>query len=57
MPHFCECPKTGSGLPSANVMVFFLVFNNLKPELVVRFVDISGIIDHHCLLIFFYMEY
>jgi hypothetical protein len=47
MPHFCACPKTGPGLTSANVTWSFLVFNNLKRELVVRYVDISGIIDHH----------
>jgi len=26
----------------------FLLFNDLRLEVVVRFVDICGIVDHHC---------
>jgi hypothetical protein len=32
----------------SNVVVFFM-FNILRQEVVVRFVDIDGIVDHHCL--------
>ena len=32
-----------------NVVVFFFVFNNLRGEAVVCFVDVGGIVDHHCL--------
>jgi hypothetical protein len=30
-------------------MVFFSVFNYFNGEVVFRFVDIGGIVDHHCL--------
>jgi hypothetical protein len=33
----------------ADIMVFFFVFNDLRQEASVRFVDIGGIVDHHCL--------
>jgi len=42
-PHICTCPKTCPGFPSAYVMVFF-VFNDVKWEVVVCFVDIGGIV-------------
>jgi hypothetical protein len=41
-PHVSSCPKTGHGFPTSYVEVF-VVFNNLKWEVVVCFVD------HHCL--------
>jgi len=31
------------------VMVHFFVFSELRLELIVCFVDIGGIVDHHCL--------
>jgi hypothetical protein len=40
--------KQGSGFPLANVVVIF-VFNDLRRDEVVRFVDIDEIVDHHCL--------
>jgi hypothetical protein len=44
-PHFCACSKP-------YVFVFF-VFNGLRLEVVVRFVDIGGIINHSCLIFIF----
>ena len=35
------------GLPSSDVVLF--MFNGLVWEVVVCFVDIDGIVDHHCL--------
>ena len=47
-PHFCACPKQGSGFSTSHVMVFFM-FNDLRWEVIVRFIDIGGIVDYHCL--------
>jgi hypothetical protein len=41
-PHFCACPKQGPGFPTSHVMVFLC-------SVIVHFVDIGGIDDHHCL--------
>jgi hypothetical protein len=41
--HFCACLKRGLGIPSTDDMVF------LCSLVIVRFVDISGIVDCHCL--------
>jgi hypothetical protein len=47
-------PKPGPGFPSANIVVFF-VFNGLRRDVIVRFVDhhcldvIVRFVDHHCL--------
>jgi len=30
------------------VVVFLLMFSELRCEVIVRFVDIDGIVDHHC---------
>ena len=49
-PHICACPKTGPGFSTPYVMVFFFwVFSELTWEVIVRFVDIGGIVDHYCL--------
>ena len=49
-PHFCDCSKPIPGFPSKYVVVFLLsMFSELRWEEIVRFVDIGGIIDHHCL--------
>ena len=50
---FCACPKPGSGFSMSYVVVFFLVFSELRWEMVVRFVDIGRIVDHSCLNILF----
>jgi hypothetical protein len=47
-PHFCARPKPGSGFPMPYAMVFFM-FNEMRLEVIVRFVDIGGIVDHHSL--------
>ena len=44
LPHLCNCPKSGPVFPTPYV-VFVLCF---IWELVVCFVDIGGIVDHHC---------
>jgi hypothetical protein len=43
--HVYFCPKTGFWSPTPYVVVVF-VFNDLRQEEVVRFVDIGGIVDH-----------
>ena len=48
LPLLCAFPNPGAGFPMAYVMVFSM-FNELRQELIVHFVDIDGIIDHHCL--------
>ena len=47
-PRFCPCLKTGPRLPTWYVLVCF-IFNGLRWEEIVHFVDICGIVDHHCL--------
>ena len=47
-PHCCACPKPGHGFLTPYVVVF-LVFNDLRSEVVVRFVDIGRIVDRHFL--------
>ena len=42
------CPKPRLAFPKSCVMVFFM-FNYLRWELIVWFVDIDWIVDHHCL--------
>ena len=41
------CPKTGTGLPTSNVVVVF-VFSERRSEEIVCFVDIGESVDHHC---------
>ena len=53
LPHFCACPKPGSGFPRPYVMFFFIVLNGLRSEVIVRFVDIGGFVDYHCLNVLF----
>jgi hypothetical protein len=49
-PHFCDYSKSRSGFPSTYLVVFLLsMFNELRWEDFVRFVDIGWIIDHHSL--------
>ena len=53
---FCVCPKTEPGLPIPYVMVY-LLSNDLRWEVIVHFVDIVEIIDHHCWNFLFIMLY
>jgi hypothetical protein len=46
--HFCACPKPGPGFTTSYVMVF-LVFSELRWDVIVHFFDIVGIVNHHCL--------
>ena len=48
---FCSCPTSGCGFPASYVVVF-LMFNDWRLEVVVCFVYIGGIVDHHCLEVF-----
>ena len=50
---FCTCPKPGLGLPMSYVMVFCVQQVQLRCEMIVRFVDIGGIDDYHCLIFLF----
>jgi hypothetical protein len=60
LPHFCACPKPGPGFPTSYVVVFF-VFSKLRCPVIVRFVDIRGIVDHNLIkiislhLLFFFL--
>jgi hypothetical protein len=45
---FVSVPKSGPGFSILYVVVV-LVCNDLRREVIVRFVDIGGIVDHHCL--------
>jgi len=38
---FCVCPKLGPGFRTPYVVVY-IMFNNLRREMIVRFVDIGG---------------
>ena len=53
-PHFCACPRPGPG--ASYVMVFFM-FICLRWEVIVGFVDIGGIVDHHCLKLSFHNHF
>jgi hypothetical protein len=55
-PHSCACPKLGPGFLTLYVMVF-LVFNYLRLDVIVCFIDIGGIVDHNCLLNFLLSNY
>jgi hypothetical protein len=49
-PHFCACHKPG------HVFLTSFVFDDFRIELIVHFVDIGGLVDHHCLVsIYFYL--
>ena len=50
---FCACSKPKSGFPISCYIVFFLVFSELKWEVIVRFVNICGIVDYHCVKFLF----
>jgi hypothetical protein len=49
------CPKSGPEFPMPYVMVFFM-FNDLWLEAIVYYVDIDGIVDHHCLSFYFIIQ-
>jgi hypothetical protein len=48
MKHMCVCRKPESGFLPPYVMVFYM-FNAFRQEVTLRFLDIDGIADHHCL--------
>jgi len=52
LPHFCACHKPGPGFPTSYVVVFY-VFNEMRRGVVVCFVNIGGIVDHHSLNVLF----
>ena len=47
-PYFGACPKRGPAFPSTYVVDFFM-FSELRQEVVVRFVDNGGLVDHQSL--------
>jgi len=53
-PHACACPTPGSGIATLYVVVFFVisefVISELSREVIVYFVNIGGIVDHHSLI-------
>jgi hypothetical protein len=52
-PYLCACPKPWLGflLNVTYRFLFFCVSNEPRCDVVVCFVDIGGIVDHHCYLI------
>jgi hypothetical protein len=47
---FVSDPRQDLDFPTSYVVVFFfLMFKELRWEVIVRFVDIGEIVDHHCL--------
>jgi hypothetical protein len=53
---YVPIPKPGPGFSTSYVVVFF-VFSELRREVIVRFVDISGIVDHQCSNFLFIITY
>jgi len=54
--HICGIVvKPRLGFPMSYVMVFF-IFNDLRREVIVRYVDICGIVDHQCLNFLFTIQ-
>ena len=53
LPHICACPMPGPGFLMSYVVIL-LMFSELRWEVIVHFVDIGGIIDHHSCLNFFF---
>jgi len=54
--HCCACPQPGPRFPVSCHCLFVTVFcrfNNLRQEMFVGFVDIGGIVNHHCLNLLF----
>ena len=47
--HFCACTKPGPRFPKSYVVAFCVQWVQLRWEVIVHFVDIGGIDDHHCL--------
>ena len=43
-PNLCACPKDFQLICRSR----FFVFSELREEVIFRFVDNSGIVDHHC---------
>ena len=46
---FVPVPSQDLNFQRHFVVYFFFMFNELKWEVIVRFVDIGGNVDHHCL--------
>ena len=49
--HYCVCPKANTWISKIICHIPFM-FNGLRWELIVSFVDIEGIVFHHCLNFF-----
>ena len=47
-PYLCVGPHKGRGFPTSYVVVLF-VLSDIRSEVIVRFVDIGGIVAHYCL--------
>ena len=55
-PHFCGCPNPGYGFPTPYVVFFYVQWFEVR-GVVVCFVDIDGIVDHHCLTLLFIIQH
>jgi len=48
LPYVCACPNARLGFLTSYVMVF-VMFNELRLEVIVHFIDIGGLVDNYCL--------
>ena len=46
--HFCDCPKQGHGFLTLYIVVLLLMFNELKSDVIGRFIDIGETVDLYC---------
>lgn len=49
---FCSCSKLCHGYPTSYVVVV-IVYNDGRSDVFLRFGEIGGIVDHHCLISIF----
>ena len=56
MPHFCACPEHGPRFATSYSRGLFFYVHHLRWEVIVHFVDIGQIVDHHCLNFLFMIK-
>ena len=52
LPYYCACPYSRPRFLTPYVVIF-AIFNDLRWEAIVRFVNIGEFVDHHCLFFLF----
>ena len=56
LSHYCACSRLGSGFSTSHIVIFF-VTKCLWGDDVHGLVDIGGVIDHSCIIIFMIINY